>query len=58
MSKAHISIIGSCVCRDAFSIPQGTEEYGKEENEYTVDRFIQSINPLSARVRRSMQREN
>ncbi len=44
----HISILGSCVSRDAFSIPQGTKEYGENENKYVVDRFIQSINPLSA----------
>ncbi len=53
MSKAtkqptHVSIIGSCVCRDAFSIPQTTKEYGDAENEYVVDRFIQGVNPLAA----------
>ncbi|MBO5312985.1 MAG: hypothetical protein J6B29_03365 [Clostridia bacterium] len=47
-TTTHVSIIGSCVCRDAFSIPQATEEYGSDENEYIVDRFIQGINPLSA----------
>lgn len=44
----HISIIGSCVCRDAFSISQRLEEYGSRENEYVVDRFIQGVNPLAA----------
>ena len=49
-STTHVSIIGSCVCRDTFSITEEVmkREGKKPENEYIVDRFIQSINPLSA----------
>ena len=39
--KIHISIVGSCVPRDAFGI---ADETGK----FVVDRFVQSINPISA----------
>ncbi|MBQ9760434.1 MAG: hypothetical protein IJW16_03690 [Clostridia bacterium] len=46
--QIHVSIIGSCVCRDIFSLSKNAEGYGDHENEYIVDRFIQSINPLSA----------
>ena len=42
--QIHVSILGSCVSRDAFSLTQGTEAGA----DFTVDRFVQSIHPLSA----------
>ncbi len=46
--NVKISIIGSCVSRDAFEIPKGMKEYGKNEPTYEIERFVQSISPLSA----------
>ena len=43
--KKHISILGSCVCRDLFEIP--TSKTG-ESGEFIVDRFVQSVHPISA----------
>ncbi len=45
----HISIMGSCVPRDTFEICKNADGYfAGLENSYTVDRFIQSISPVSA----------
>ncbi len=44
----HVSILGSCVSRDAFSLSKNASGYAGTGEEYVVDRFIQSIHPLSA----------
>lgn len=45
----HISIYGSCVTRDTFVIVKDLKEYDAEnETEYVIDKYIQSVSPLSA----------
>ena len=44
-NKVNISILGSCVCRDLFEIPNSRTG---ENGNYIIDRFVQSINPISA----------
>ena len=44
----HVSVIGSCVSRDVFELCKTADGYTKDENSYVVDRFVQSINPVSA----------
>ena len=45
----NISIFGSCVSRDTFELCKESMLYRQgEENNYLVDRFVQSICPVSA----------
>lgn len=46
--QVHVSILGSCVCRDALSLSKQAKGYVDAGVEFVVDRFVQSINPLSA----------
>ena len=46
--QIHVSILGSCVSRDAFSLSQSAADYRDTGVDYVVDRFVQSIHPLSA----------
>lgn len=41
-NKIHISILGMCVLRDIFTLGKK-----KEEEEYIVDRFVQSVSPIT-----------
>lgn len=47
-NTVHVSILGSCVSRDAFSLSKNASAYTDTGREFAVDRFIQSIHPLSA----------
>lgn len=42
-SKINISIVGSCVSRDVFGFTVNQQSVG-----YSVERFVQSVNPVSA----------
>lgn len=45
----HITIVGSCVCRDVFEIVKQCDGFcADKENEYIVDKYIQSIAFVSA----------
>ena len=46
--EIHVSILGSCVSRDAFSLSKNAADYRDTGVDYVVDRFVQSIHPLSA----------
>lgn len=48
--KASISILGICVLRDIFGLH-------KNNGDYQIDRFIQSVNPISS-VSKSMLQKN
>ncbi len=41
-------MIGSCVLQDLLEIPKEMPEYEAIKSEYVVERFVESINPLSA----------
>jgi hypothetical protein len=46
--QTHVSILGSCVLRDAFTLSKNAADYSDTGREFVIDRFVQSINPLSA----------
>lgn len=49
--KKHISILGSCICRDIFG-------FHENDGGYIIDGFVQSVSPLSIATRNGIKEDD